>query len=306
MVKNDPLRVWIDSDPALGVEVDGRPRDVDDAFVIVEALRNPRVALAGISVVFGNAPVDDAFEVANDLVRRVGSPVAVARGAAAPAPPGADSANEAARAMADALRDGPLSVLAIGPLTNLAALVRGWPERARAVREVVIVAGRSRDQVFRLHGATGIPDFNFESDVEAARALLESGVPIRLAGFELTHRVVVTRAQLEAARGRSEVARHLVEGALPWLAFWQSSFPDDPGFHPWDSAALACLLHPEDFVSEARGWRIRTKPDEAPGAAGTPWLECDVSFPGERVTYVPDFSPGGARAFVERIGAAIR
>jgi inosine-uridine nucleoside N-ribohydrolase len=214
--------------------------------------------------------------------------------------------------MAEALRAGPLSIVAIGPLTNIAALLHHHPEEARAIEQVVIVAGRSPGQVFELHGATGIPDFNFECDPEGARLLMESDVPVTLTGFELTSRVVLTRAHLESLRGRSAVADRIVEGALPWLSWWTQTFPGDGGFHPWDSAALAVLTHPEWFVREPRGWRIRPAPEGAPGAPGVPWLELGAELsdrsesPGRHATYCPDFAPGGATAFVGGILTGVR
>ena len=78
----DPIRIWIDTDPALGVVIDDLPRDVDDAYVIVEALNEPRVELAGISVGFGNAPVEDGVRVARELLSEKRSELPVHRGAA--------------------------------------------------------------------------------------------------------------------------------------------------------------------------------------------------------------------------------
>ena len=61
----ESIRIWIDTDPALGVVIDDLPRDVDDAYVIVEALNEPRVELAGISVVFGNPTVTNCLIAGN-------------------------------------------------------------------------------------------------------------------------------------------------------------------------------------------------------------------------------------------------
>ena len=64
----EDVRIWIDTDPALGVMIDGQPRDIDDAYVIVEALNDPAVDLAEELVGQG----DDAFATWNQ-VRRTGS-----------------------------------------------------------------------------------------------------------------------------------------------------------------------------------------------------------------------------------------
>jgi len=302
----EPRRIWIDTDPALGYSQDGAPRDVDDAFAIVEAIADERVEVAGISTVFGNSPTDVGFRIANDLVRLTGSDVPVYQGAAGPGSAAAGFAsNDAVEAMAKALAAGPLSVAAIGPLTNMAALVEHAPDRVRRIDEVVIVAGRSEGQVFELHGASGVPDFNFESDPDAAHRLLAAGVPVTLTGFELTSQVVLNRDHLESLRGRSEVADFIVAGALPWLEWWTGVFPHDGGFHPWDSAALAALTSPELFRREPRGWQIRPCPEGAPGAPGVPWLELAPGFPGDPAVYCPGFGDGGAERFIAGILAGV-
>jgi pyrimidine-specific ribonucleoside hydrolase len=300
------LRIWIDTDPALSYCEEGNPKDVDDAFAIVEAIGNERIALAGISSVFGNSPTDVGFRVASELVRLTGADIPVVQGAASAGDSDSGFArNAAAVSMAEALRKAPLSIVAIGPLTNVAALIQHFPEEASQIEQVVIVAGRSVDQIFELHGASGIPDFNFESDPHAGRVLMESGVDVALTGFELTSQVVLTREQITSLGGRSQVADYLVEGALPWLDWWQGVFPSDAGFHPWDSAALAYLTHPALFVAEPRGWRIRPSPDGAPGTPGTPWLELGADLPGKRATYCAGFAPDGAEAFIRETLAGV-
>ena len=298
-------RIWIDSDPALAYVEDGSPKDVDDAYPIASAIADPGVDLAGISTVFGNSPAEVGFRIASDLVRLAGADLPVVKGAAEPGDPAHGfERNDAASAMAAALRAGPLSIVAIGPLTNVAALIEHFPDEAGRIDEVVVVAGRSVDQVFELDGAGGIPDFNFESDPHAGRVLMGSPVPTALTGFELTSQVVLTRDSLEALRGRGKLADAIVQGSLPWLDWWTGVFPSDAGFHPWDSAALAYLLHPEWFARERRGWRIRPQPHTAPGgpgAPGTPWLELGVDLAGEPATYCPGFQGDGAKRFIEWI-----
>lgn len=301
------MRIWIDTDPALGYSEDDRPKDVDDAFLIVEALHDPEFEVTGITSVSGNSPASVGYVVASDLAQRVDDRIPVIEGASAP---GTEEegfvCDGATEAIAAALREGPLALIAIGPLTNIAAVIQHFPELVSNIESCIVVAGRSVDQVFELHGANGIPDFNFECDPLSVRVLMESSVPVVCVGFELTSQVVVTRGDLEAARGRSPLGDVLIEGALPWLEWWTGVFPNDGGFHPWDSAALAYLKHPEWFQSTERGWRIRRSPDGAPGEPNTPWFELGADLTGKRSVYCEGFAPGGAAAFVAAIIEAIR
>lgn len=303
----------IDTDPALGIWRDGRPRDVDDGLAIIESLHSPELEVLGVTVTYGNAALDDALRVARDLVRLADADVPVLAGARGPMPqqpdgdPGAITA--AVTFLRDTLRRRPgVRIAAIGPLTTLGTLLSLHPELAANIAEVVVVAGRSRGCRFYLGDVGPVRDFNFENDVRAARVLLESGVPVVMAGFELSSQVVVTEADLATIRARGTAAgEYLYRNSLDWLRFWTRTFPADAGFHPWDSAAVAWFLRPELFNVEERGWRIRDEaltseeharnPDGSPPTV--PWLETATDLPGPRVTYVTGFAKGADATFVK-------
>ena len=57
------VRVWVDTDPAIGEP----ERDVDDGFALVQAFRSPEIQIRGISVVFGNAPLDQGLSIARRI-----------------------------------------------------------------------------------------------------------------------------------------------------------------------------------------------------------------------------------------------
>ncbi|MCB1684939.1 MAG: nucleoside hydrolase [Pseudomonadales bacterium] len=287
----------IDTDVALGVHHEGRPRDIDDGFAIVEAINSPEIDLQAVTTVFGNAPQIDVYRVAVEIVSLKQADIPVSPGAAEPLP--ADGAlpvaNEAVEQMVAVLRRQSCHIAAIGPLTNLGLLVHHHPEILDRVLSVVIVAGRSRDNEFFIGKAGPVRDFNFENDVRATRLLLESGVPVVLAGFELTSQVVVTEADLATiAAARSPAADYFHRNSLAWCRHWTGQFPVDAGFHPWDSAAISWLKHPHYFIAEQRGWQIRP-------VGKKHWLECDSDLPGARITYLSGFAPDGATAFVQDV-----
>jgi inosine-uridine nucleoside N-ribohydrolase len=261
--------------------------------------------------------------VACEIVKLTGANVPVEPGAASPLPASGPlpPENEAVAFLAGALRHAPTHIAAIGPLTNLGLLVHHHPDVLDRILSVVAVAGRSEDEPFDLGDAESVQDFNFERDPRAAQLLLESGVPVVLAGFELTSQVAVTERDLETIRkAGTATAEYFHRNSLAWCRHWVQTFPADQGFHPWDSAAIAWLRHPEYFVTQSRGWRVRDvaysgsrsadgsyRQEDAspnPGSHGlttVPWLECDEEYPGNQVTYCTGFSPGGAAAFVRDV-----
>lgn len=295
----------IDTDVAMGAWHEGRPSDIDDGFAIVEAINLEAFNLIGITTVFGNAPVADTTRIARELVALKGVSVPVVRGAAEPLHRDThlSAPNDAVLFLARALERRPLKVAAIGPLTNLGLLAIHFPDQMANIEELVIVAGRSANRSFYLGGAGPVPDFNFENDVEAARLALEAGVPTVLAGFELTSQVVITERDLTtiAARGTA-VADYLHRNSIDWVRHWTTTYPMDSGFHPWDSATIAWLTHPELFTKESRGWRIRQAQDDADVLGeGVPWLECDAAFRSAPITFLTGFRQGGKSAFVQSV-----
>lgn len=317
MSTSAPVPLIIDTDVALGIEHEGRPRDIDDGFAMVEAINAPDIELLGVTCVYGNAPHDSVFGVAQDIVTLKGVDIPVLPGArqSLPASGTIPPPNEAVEFLAGILRTRSVHIAAIGPLTNLGLLAHHHPDVLGNVLSVIAVAGRSEDTPFYLGDTGPVRDFNFENDVRAARLLLEAGVPVVLAGFELTSQVAVTAQDLEAIRrAGTETAAYFHRNSLAWCGYWTRTFPVDSGFHPWDSAAIAWLRHPEYFVTEERGWRIREvdreasrSEDRSHGGArshkveGSFWLECDAEYPGTRVTYCTGFAPGAREAFVRDV-----
>lgn len=290
------LPLIIDTDVAIGVEHEGRPRDVDDAYAIVAALNAPEIDVLGITTVFGNAPLALADPVAREIVALKGHSVPVGTGAAKPLSGSRDKTNDAVEFMAEVLARQPAHIAAVGPLTNLGLLAQRYPEHLADAVSVVIVGGRTAGNRFFLHGKGPVNDFNVEQDIDAARALLEHGVPVAMAGFELTSQVSLGAAELERLRP-SAIREHFLPRTRPWLEYWQRTFPGETGFHPWDSAAIDWLLHPERYVSETRGWRFVESPD----SAETHWLETGPRLPDRTKTFLTGFAEGGARAFLDDI-----
>ena len=287
------MRLIIDTDIALGAVHDGRPRDVDDAYALVAAMNTAAIDLLGVTTVFGNAPLTDTDVIAREIVAMKGGAVPVATGAAEPVSPGGPATNDAVEFMAETLKTRSAHIAAIGPLTNLGLLARRYPERLANAASVVIVGGRTAGNRFMLHGKGPVNDFNVENDMEAARALLEHGVPVTMAGFELTSQVALGGADLEALPA-SPIREYFLSKTRPWLAYWQRTFPGDNGFHPWDSAAIDWLLHPERYVREDRGWRIGVSADDP----DVRWLETSADLDGGPVTFLTGFVDGGPAALV--------
>ena len=290
------LPLIIDTDVALGAWHEGRPRDIDDGFAIVEAINVDAIDLLGVTTVYGNAPHQDVARIAREIVELKQSSTPVVEGATSNTP--GDNILPAVQFMADCLKVQRLSIAAIGPLTNIAQLIEHFPEVLPNIETLVIVAGRTPDNRFFIGDTGPVRDFNFENDVSAMQQLLTSGVPLVLAGFELTSQVEITEQDLQNIRVRSNpTAEYFYKNSLDWVHHWTTTFPQDNGFHPWDSAAISYLLHPEYYVAETRFARI----DELDSK---PALSCSATADkswGTPVTYLSGFTEGCKAKFVHDV-----
>jgi inosine-uridine nucleoside N-ribohydrolase len=257
-VRVEPVPVWIDTDPAVGV----KDRDVDDGFALLQAFNSPELAVRGVSVVFGNAPLAQGWPIGRRIVQRFGPKgLRAYRGAAS----AADLALEtpASRALASALVAEPLVVIALGPATNVAAVLKHHPELAARIVRVVAVAGRRPGQRFTTGSSNpaGHRDFNFELDPAAFQQLLDARVPLSLAPFEISSRIWIRRDDLDRLGNGPPAVRSMIGAARAWLNLWQRTFAVD-GFNPFDTLAVARVATPDLLTCESLPARIEERPDD--------------------------------------------
>ena len=116
---------------------------------------SPELSIRGVSLVFGNAPLEIEIPIGREIVNKFGpSGLEVTVGAESVDQLG--ESTEASRALADALRQDRLTILALGPATNIGTVLLQQPELADQIVEVVAVAGRRLGQSFST-GSTSRP-----------------------------------------------------------------------------------------------------------------------------------------------------
>jgi inosine-uridine nucleoside N-ribohydrolase len=185
-----------------------------------------------------------------------------------------------------------VTVVAVGPLTNVASLLHQHPEVAERIAEVIAVAGRRPLQRFTT-GSASHPDLNFEKDPEAFAAILSTAVQLTLAPFELSSQVNITLSDLEHLQQHGgAIGTYVHSVGAPWLALWQEVFGVDY-FHPFDSLAALLVTHPALVqCTELHAWietaaddlaHIRMQGDTASNAATgmKPYLYVAVHAPPE-------------------------
>lgn len=256
--------VWIDTDPSI------RPggHEVDDGLALIQAFHSPELSIRGVSLVFGNAPLDIEIPIGREIVDRYG-PVGLKVSVGAAGREELGAVTEASLALANALRAEPLTILALGPGTNVGTVLLEHPELADRIVEVVAVAGRRPGQSFVTGGRTDTPhcDCNFDKDTESFRVILEAGVPLTLAPWEISSKVWLREPELDRLERGGAGAQHLVASARDWLALWSERYGVD-GFNPFDTLAVGYLTTSETIVCDTLPVEIVEGPDDRAVAAG--------------------------------------
>jgi inosine-uridine nucleoside N-ribohydrolase len=212
-------------DSSVSNSVPGKPRriGIDDAMAIFLALRSPELKVEAITPVAGNVPLDLTLPNALRLLEIAGrTDIPVAAGASHPlvrrlataghvhgvnglagvefpepkTKPVRETAPEIIRRI---VRENPgeITIVAVGPLTNVAMALRADPELASMIPAIAIMGGS-------LSGGNMTPaaEFNLYVDPEAARIVFDANIPLTMVGLDVTRKCRVSEEhikQLEAA-----------------------------------------------------------------------------------------------------------
>lgn len=259
--------VWMDVDPAV---LPGG-HEPDDGLALLQAFHSPELEVRGVSVVFGNSELEVGYPNAREIVDRFGPEgLDVYEGAASRDDLGKET--EASRALATALREEKLTILALGPVTNVATVLMNHPELASRIHAIVAVAGRRPGQTFVLgEGGRPLLDMNFEYDPVGMRVLLHSGVPLVLAPFEISSKTPLPEDAIERFATVPELADFYLKPLRDYVDWYDEHFGVRAIF-PFDTLAVAYLTSPEWITCETLPVEIQTLPDDIRKGQDKPYL----------------------------------
>ncbi len=265
-------KVIIDTDPG-----------VDDAIAILMALACPSIDLVGMTTVGGNVPLARGTRNALALLEYAGrTGVPVAAGAARPyrgryrysygfhgrnglgrrlpnpvtRPIEAGAADFLAETLTT-VTDG-LTVIALGPLTNLAMLLERHAASLEGLKSLVVMGGA----VDVPGNVTTRAEFNIWSDPYAADLVLSRLSPVTLVDLGACRQVAINREDA----GRIKPTHRLGRLASQILANWFSRRPDRERFEFYDPLTVAAALDPEVMTTRHTGLRVEWKDEELLGA----------------------------------------
>ena len=257
---------------------------IDDALALALLARHPRFELLAVTTTFGNAPVETTTRNARGLTALYRQDIPVAAGAAGPlldkrrrkdaahvhgddglggmaaglpAPTRPLDPRPAHRLICDLVdaRPGEITLVAVGPFTNLALALAHDPSIAGKVRRVIVMGG-----AFGLKGHAGnvtpVAEANIMADPEAADQVFTAPWPVTIVGLDVTQEAIMREADLAKLRGRGDRAGDLLWQATRHYQQFYDARDGIGGIYAHDASAAALLLVPEAFTLRAGPVRV--------------------------------------------------
>ncbi len=253
-----PRKILIDTDPG-----------IDDAMAILAALRSPELEVVGLTAVFGNADVETCALNALRLVELEGNDhVPVARGCGQalavplervgthvhgldgmgntnpPPPHGQLDPRPSAQFIIDTVRahPGEVTLVPVGPLTNIGLAARLDPGIVPLVKEVVLMGG----SIYATGNISPVAEANIYHDPHAAEIVYSAGWPVTMLGLDVTTRTLIRPEYLERLYAAKNPATQLLERIQPcYQQFHEEVYGLHGAFHVHDPSVVAYLLAPE-------------------------------------------------------------
>lgn len=263
------LPIILDTDPG-----------IDDAAAIAAALFAPQLDLQLMTTVAGNVSVEKTTRNALQLLHFWNADVPLAQGAATPllrslrdaayvhgesGMEGYDFVEHDRQPLAKpafiALRDAlmsapePITLVAIGPLTNIALLLMHYPECTFNIRRLVIMGGSAGRGNF-----TPNAEFNIAVDPEAAARVVQSGIEIVMCGLDVTNQAMLTPDYLATLPTLNRTGK-----MLHALFSHYRSGTMRTGVRMHDLCAIAWLVRPDLFTVKPCFVAVETQGDYTAG-----------------------------------------
>lgn len=239
----------------------------DDAVALVMALKHPDIQVEAITLVAGNVPLDQGLQNALYTVELCESQVPVYAGCAKPLmrrlhtaqdTHGTDGMGDIGLPLwgrtpaqghaVDVILDtvnrfpGEITLVTLGPLTNIAVALLKDPTLAAKIPRCVVMGG-----VSDYYGnVTPVAEYNLWTDPDAAKVVLESGLPLTLVGWDISRKYATFTS--DTAQDIRDIGTSLAEFCMDIqsaVTVFNAGVTQLPGFDLPDPIAMAIAIEPE-------------------------------------------------------------
>ncbi|MDN5451334.1 MAG: pyrimidine-specific ribonucleoside hydrolase RihA [Enterobacterales bacterium] len=309
-----PLPIILDCDPGH-----------DDAIALILALASPELELKAVTTSAGNQTPEKTLRNALrilTLLQRSDIPVAGGAvkplmreliiadnvhgesgldGPELPEPNFAPQQCNAVELIAKTLRESkePMTIVATGPLTNIALLLTSHAELQPKIARIVIMGGAAG-----LGNWTPAAEFNIYVDPEAAEIVFQSGLPMVMAGLDVTHRAQIMSEDIERFRQLGNPVASVVADLLDF--FMEYHKQEKWGFQGaplHDPCTIAWLIKPSMFTCVERWVGVETQGKYTQGMTVVDYYSLTNNAPNTTVMMDID-RQAFVDLLVERVGIA--
>ncbi|SOC14177.1 purine nucleosidase [Rhodobacter sp. JA431] len=276
-------KIIIDTDPGQ-----------DDAVAILLALASPELEILGITCVAGNVPLDLTARNARIVCELAGrteikvfagcdKPMERALvtaeyvhgktgldGISLPLPKMKLQEQHAVDFIIETLRNEPpgtVTLCPLGPLTNIATAFTQAPDIVERVDEIVLMGGG----FFEGGNVTPAAEFNIYVDPQAADIVFKSGISIVVMPLDVTHKVLTTRARIEAFRNLGTPVGHAVASWTDFFERFDMAKYGADGAPLHDPCVIAYLIEPDLFTGRHINVAIETQSELTMGMTVADW-----------------------------------
>ncbi len=301
------------------VILDGDPGH-DDAIAWVLANASPALDIRAVTSVCGNQIIEKTTYNAMRIMTLIGLHVPMAKGVdnplianpiiapvvhgksgldgpALPEPDFEMSPLSAVELMAKVISesDEPVTLIPTGPLTNVAGLLLAHPELKEKIARISIMGGG-----IQMGNWTPAAEFNILVDPQSAKLVFQSGIPIIMAGLDVTEKALVCPADFDRIRA---VGNKVAVTVADWLEFFYQFHKtmDYPGAPIHDAVAVAALVKPEILTMREMYVDVETCGDYCMGCTVGDWFGTTGHAPNATVLLDID-----REAFVDLLVEAVK
>lgn len=239
----------------------------DDAIAIMLAARHPAIDLLGITIVAGNQTLNKTLVNGLNVCQKLDINVPIHAGMPKPimreqivadnihGESGLDGpifaplvrkaeSKHAIQYIIDTLMnsDGDITLVPVGPLTNIAVAMRMQPTILPKIREIVLMGG-----AYGTGNFTPSAEFNIYADPEAARVVFTSGVPLVMMGLDLTNQTTCTADVISRMKKVGGPAGELFSDIMSFTLKTQYENYGLAGGPVHDATCIGYLINPDAF-----------------------------------------------------------
>ena len=251
-----PKRILLDTDPG-----------IDDALAILLGIASPELQLDGITTIHGNGTVEQTTINALALLELAGAKdIPIARGfdlplvqpsllalethgdsglgyAKLPEPCIKPQVQHGSDFLIEKIMANPgeITLVAVGPLTNVAVAIRKEPRIVKALKEIIIMGGAVRHQ----GNSTPMAEFNVHVDPHAAHMVFHAGIPTTLVPLDVTYQCILTPGDVKRLNKIDSPITKFIDDATRFYMEFHDEYQQIEGCAINDPLALVLAFMPE-------------------------------------------------------------